>query len=794
VVAHFDLAKLPAKGRNNVWYRYSSSDTTIVFVHGVLSDSRSCWLHTSEVVGSYWPEMIEDDPNFDDVGIFLGGYYTSVDAGRSEIRNAADELLAGLRRGGDTAVLNRNRIIFVCHSTGGIVVRYILTTNDHLFVDKAIGLVLIASPSSGSRWANRLSWLTSLYGHQVGKQLAAGHWTLRELDAQFKNLVNERRIQKLVGVEAYENHFVIHRKWLPDKLVVVTEESAGRYFGAPILLPQTDHFSTVKPNSRSHPAYELLRDFYQTRFIEHREGIASDATNPPTVVFERRHEYPTLKFSIVNNSDKKLQVCSINALKVAFGIDKHDGIERITGPRTKLALNLTRVAHKKLFNLLGDRITKIEAGDSEAYQLDVALENLVCLIDFEIEYIAGDSTGPTIIRPDYLVIVHSATPDDPGQFSVLKRQTLFEGLISGKQLKPWSDVGYESCEAHRFLLVRGAATLASVDPLGCWEKLKDKFAGSEYFSFVLASYADGLEQQGITPEIIKTYLAEWISRPNNIRQSALTDYETPAITVSRALLKSGFLAGINQYDSSFITSEGEMRLFDRLLFVRELDDGPDDDEVTPQSLLQKTMKDTSLNLTKGDLLARASKGHGRHAVEFLIASIVVQPELSHEIHDLLCGVLNQKRKLIQYGGDGIADDWWSWWQGNRVTQFIITPWRVCCPRLTRAFEAYQAKEASEFLNDTDDVVRYAASRREGLSTNDLSILAEDDCPMIRLRVAKHPRASPRLLRKLAEDKNSIVRRWVSANPNVEFDVVMALTEDPIRGVREFAQAKFKRRS
>jgi hypothetical protein len=37
---------------------------------------------------------------------------------------------------------------------------------------------LIASPSLGSRWANRAGWLTSLYGHSVGKQLASGHWTL----------------------------------------------------------------------------------------------------------------------------------------------------------------------------------------------------------------------------------------------------------------------------------------------------------------------------------------------------------------------------------------------------------------------------------------------------------------------------------------------------------------------------------------------------------------------------------------------------------------------------------------
>jgi hypothetical protein len=255
----------PPPGQNNVWYRHSESNTVLIFVHGVLSDSRSCWLSSREP-GVYWPHLIATDSAFDDIGIYLGGYYTTIDAGRYEIRNAADELLAAINRGGSGSVLSRDRIIFVCHSTGGIVVRYILTNNDHLFSNKTVGLVLIASPSFGSRWADRAKWLTSLYGHSVGEQLASGHWTLREIDAQFKNLVNERRIPKLVGVEAYENHFIIHRRWLPDRQVVVTEESAGRYFGAPILLRNTDHFTSVKPTSRKHPTYELLADFFERNF------------------------------------------------------------------------------------------------------------------------------------------------------------------------------------------------------------------------------------------------------------------------------------------------------------------------------------------------------------------------------------------------------------------------------------------------------------------------------------------------------------------------------------------------
>jgi hypothetical protein len=52
---------------------------------------------------------------------------------------------------------------------------------------------------------------------------------------------------------------------------VVTKESAGRYFGRTTVLPDTDHFTSVKPDSRSHPSYTLLRDFrvrFEKKFFE----------------------------------------------------------------------------------------------------------------------------------------------------------------------------------------------------------------------------------------------------------------------------------------------------------------------------------------------------------------------------------------------------------------------------------------------------------------------------------------------------------------------------------------------
>jgi len=169
----------------------------------------------------------------------MGGYYTTIDAGPYEIRNCADEMFRAMNRvdeHGRSPVMTKQHILFVCHSTGGIVARYLLEYYVEQFRNKGIGLLLIASPSYGAKLADKLSLLSRFYNQRLGIQLKWGNWSLRDLDARFKDLVNNRTIPSFIGIEAYENRFIFHRKWLPDRSVVVTEESAGRYFGAAVLL------------------------------------------------------------------------------------------------------------------------------------------------------------------------------------------------------------------------------------------------------------------------------------------------------------------------------------------------------------------------------------------------------------------------------------------------------------------------------------------------------------------------------------------------------------------------------
>lgn len=126
--------------------------------------------------------------------------------------------------------MEKRRIVFVCHSTGGIVVRYMLESRFAQFADKDIGLLLIASPSRGSALATRQKFLSDYFGNGLAAQWQSGNDSLDELDERFWRLIREQRIRRLIGMEAYERHFVIYNKFLSAKSKVVPKESAERYF------------------------------------------------------------------------------------------------------------------------------------------------------------------------------------------------------------------------------------------------------------------------------------------------------------------------------------------------------------------------------------------------------------------------------------------------------------------------------------------------------------------------------------------------------------------------------------
>ncbi len=229
----------------------------------------------------YWPDLIVKDSRLDQPSIFLGGFYTDSNSNKYGIEDCRDELFRAINEpnlNNKSKVIDKNKIIFICHSTGGIVARSVLVKYTDYFQEKNVGLVLMASPSIGSNWANRVSIVARLTNHKLGKQLQWGNDTLVQLDKDFLSLQNSKSIKSLCGIEAYENRFIKKFAWIFPCSTIVTAESANRYFEASCL-PDTDHFSTVKPSSIDSCSHKLLIDFYCNTFSNnsgHNDKIEFD--------------------------------------------------------------------------------------------------------------------------------------------------------------------------------------------------------------------------------------------------------------------------------------------------------------------------------------------------------------------------------------------------------------------------------------------------------------------------------------------------------------------------------------
>ena len=164
----------PEPNVNNIWYKTRNKDAVIVFVHGILSDSRDAWAHKGNGESiTYWPKLLLTDATFNGYSIFLGGYHTEADSHNFGMRDAAEQLFQSLKfkQNDLMSVLDHSTIVFVTHSTGGIVVRHMLVREKSAFRTKKLGLLLIASPSLGSEYADRLTVVLDIADHKMGREL-----------------------------------------------------------------------------------------------------------------------------------------------------------------------------------------------------------------------------------------------------------------------------------------------------------------------------------------------------------------------------------------------------------------------------------------------------------------------------------------------------------------------------------------------------------------------------------------------------------------------------------------------
>lgn len=255
------------------WIRHPKGEACTIFVHGILAEEATCWRHDN---GTYWPELLADEPALQEMGVYAFFYRTSWDSGNYSISDIVDALHESLRLDG---VLESRRLEFVCHSMGGIVVRRFLVKRavELISLGKQIGLFLIASPSLGSDYANWLGPIVKFFGHRQAEALRfvrSNEW-LSDLDKDFKNL-KEAGILPIRGRELIEDKFIVLSSFWRKQVV---EPFAGaRYFANELKIPGSDHFSIAKPGNKNALQHRTLREFLD-RFVG--EDIEPTAPQPP---------------------------------------------------------------------------------------------------------------------------------------------------------------------------------------------------------------------------------------------------------------------------------------------------------------------------------------------------------------------------------------------------------------------------------------------------------------------------------------------------------------------------------
>lgn len=252
------------KGPSGGRLRKAENGINIVFIHGFKSDAQ-CWLNNN---GTFWPFLLAQEASFSGSGIFIFNYQTSFESSNYGPNDIADDLREYCYQ---YQLFASKAIVFVCHSMGGIVARrFLVSEQSKLGYNnsvKNIGLFLIASPSLGSDYANKVKPLAGLMQNEQAQylQFSDRNTLLNQLDGDFKKLIEagniEIRGKELIEDKPLQDVPPWSRLFLQKPIVLPF--SAARYFSDSYKIPGSDHDTIAKPENERSSQHLALKHFLE---------------------------------------------------------------------------------------------------------------------------------------------------------------------------------------------------------------------------------------------------------------------------------------------------------------------------------------------------------------------------------------------------------------------------------------------------------------------------------------------------------------------------------------------------
>lgn len=237
----------------------SQGKVAIIFVHGLGGDAKESW-QTNKARGETWPSWVTQE--FPDAFVSTLQYRASpsVWLGRSiPLFDRAKQLLALV------ASLECDRIVFVCHSLGGLLVKEAMhqSTSSQIqgwtnVANKTSGIVFLGTPQTGSAIANIAQKFCYFLRPSIAvRELQRNEAQLRKTDEWYRNNA------ELIGVETLSFYETVPTKGL---MVVDQAEANPGIRGAKTIPVDADHIGICKPQSKSDITHLALVQFLRGCF------------------------------------------------------------------------------------------------------------------------------------------------------------------------------------------------------------------------------------------------------------------------------------------------------------------------------------------------------------------------------------------------------------------------------------------------------------------------------------------------------------------------------------------------
>lgn len=236
------------------WIKQSGErpKTVVVFIHGVLGDSRTTW--ASEEGKPGWPEIVLSDPLMPRSDVLAVGFRSGPVQEASNIEEVAVRTLGFIEDEG--VFKDYDNVVFVVHSLGGLVTKRalrILQAKHPEDLQRVKAVLFFSTPAQGSDLAAMAQWLSSNPQFENMKP-ADFNAFLQVLDNDWQSLRRARTAEM-----PFPRVFCAYETLSTATFKIVPRSGAESACDNTPIAFDRDHISIVKPVSADDELHKYLR-------------------------------------------------------------------------------------------------------------------------------------------------------------------------------------------------------------------------------------------------------------------------------------------------------------------------------------------------------------------------------------------------------------------------------------------------------------------------------------------------------------------------------------------------------